>query len=101
MGYTLLTGFFVDKAFEVVAHAEAVEVGVAFVVTLLEPGEELDQAGEQGDEPGIVAAAKLGLGHHAGPNDTLLWTPYLDHLLPFSPTSGASGPLGCVAGPAG
>ena len=53
--------FFVDKAFEVVAHAEAIEIGVGFVVPLRKPGEELDQAGEQGDEPGIVAAAELGL----------------------------------------
>lgn len=60
-GFAEVAGFFVDEAFEVVAHAEAVEVGVGFVVPLLEPGQELDQAGEQRDEPGIVAAAKLGL----------------------------------------
>ena len=55
------SSFFVDEAFEVVAHAEAVEVGVGFIVPLLEPGEELDKASEQGDEPGVVAAAELGL----------------------------------------
>ena len=60
-GFIHVAGFFVCKTFEVVAHAEAVEAGVGFVVPLLEPGEQLDQAGEQWDEPGIVAAAELGL----------------------------------------
>jgi len=57
----VVAGFFVYEAVKIVAHAEAVEVGVGFVVPLLEPGEELDQTGEQEDEPGIVAAAELGL----------------------------------------
>ena len=60
-GFTEVAGFFVDETFEVVAHAEAIEIGVGFVVPLLKPGEELDQAGEQWDEPGIVATAELGL----------------------------------------
>ena len=60
-GFAEVAGFFVYKTFEVVAHAEAVEVGVGVIVPLFEPGEELDQAGEQGDEPRIVAAAELGL----------------------------------------
>ena len=38
-GYAELAGFFVDEAFEVVAHAQTVEFGVGFVVPLLEPGE--------------------------------------------------------------
>ncbi len=51
-----LPGFFLDEAVEVVAHGDA-ELGVDFIVPLLEPGEKLDEAGQEGDEAGVVAAA--------------------------------------------
>ena len=55
-----LAGFFLDEALEVVAHAHA-ELGIDVVVPLLEPGEQLDQAGQQRDQARVVAAAEAFL----------------------------------------
>ena len=49
--FAQLPGLFLDEALEVVAHGDA-ELGVDLIVPLLEPGEKLDQAGQEGDEAG-------------------------------------------------
>ena len=59
-GLAQLPGLFLDEPLEVVAHGDA-EFGVELVVPLLEPGEEFDQAGLEGDEAGVVAAAETFL----------------------------------------
>src|SRR5208337_873782 len=59
-GLAQLPGLFLDEALEVVAHEDA-ELGVDLVVPLLEPGEKLDEAGQEGDEAGVVAAAETFL----------------------------------------
>ena len=59
-GLAQLPGLFLDEPVEVVAHGDA-ELGVDLIVPLLEPGEKLDQAGQEGDEAGVVAAAEAFL----------------------------------------
>ena len=55
-----MPSFFLDEALEVVAHGDA-ELGVDLIVPLLEPGEKLDEAGQEGDKAGVVAAAEAFL----------------------------------------
>ena len=52
-----LARFFLEKAFKVVAHVHA-KLGIDLVVPLLQPGKQLDQAGQQGHQARIVAAAE-------------------------------------------
>jgi CheY-like chemotaxis protein len=53
-----LAGFFFDEAFEKVAHGH-VEFVVGAVVPLFDPGQQLQQAGEERDEAFVVVAALL------------------------------------------
>ena len=67
-----LPGFFLDEAVEVVAHGDA-ELGVDLIVPWLEPREKLDQAGQEGDEAGVVAAAETFLDFNKMPPQQNLW----------------------------
>lgn len=62
--FSHLAGLFLHDALKVVAHSHAVELRLRLVVPLLEPGEQLDQAGQERHQALVVTTAQTLLDVH-------------------------------------